>query len=201
MDPERIASVLCELRMLPFFVATPEVLAGLVRLVGQMCENEAQVRWLVSRMTSGIYQKWPGPAEMRACFCGRYRPKDGINAYSTVFPDGLPPERTTQARAIQAPEMRMLESGAPKDFLCGDPAIREEIREVADLKRMPKRRPVTGDRGERFQRVLQETLTAPQDREPTPEPTPQIITKADIDRAVQEYRAKKLESGGTTQNA
>jgi len=83
--------MLAELAVLPFFPAGNEsVLIALARLVGQMCRTEDEVRWLVDRMTSGIYSAWPGPQEMRACFCSKFRPKDGLNAYSTVYPDGIP---------------------------------------------------------------------------------------------------------------
>ena len=91
MNPRTIMEILTELSVLRYFPASNEsALIALSRLVGQMCHTEEEVRWLVDRMTSGIYADWPGPQEMRACFCSRFKPKDGLNAYSTVYPDGIP---------------------------------------------------------------------------------------------------------------
>ena len=91
MNLRNVVKMLAELAALKYFPAGNEaVLLALARLCGDMCENEAQVRWIVDQMTSGIYQEWPGPQELRAVLCNRWRPKDGINAYSTVYPDGLP---------------------------------------------------------------------------------------------------------------
>ena len=94
MNPEMILEIVQELRMLPYFPNDEFVMIGLVRLVGSMCETEEQVRWLVSRMTSGLYSQWPGPQEMRACYCSKFRPKDGISTCSTVYETGIPSEKT-----------------------------------------------------------------------------------------------------------
>ena len=121
MNPLKIAKILEALAMLRYFPSgNVAVLDALVRLVGSMCATEDQVRWLVDRMTSGIYAEWPGPQEMRACFCSRYPPKDGINAYSQVYPDGLPPSREAlkaiaAAPVLQLPEGRNLTADASMD--------------------------------------------------------------------------------------
>ena len=66
MNPREVLRILNGLRVLPYFPSDEYVMNALVRLCGSMCENLEQVRWLVDRMTSGIYAQWPGPAEMRA---------------------------------------------------------------------------------------------------------------------------------------
>jgi hypothetical protein len=94
MNPKRVLDLLGRLAMLKYFPANNEaVLEGLLDLVSEMCSNEVQVEWLVKRMISGLYAEWPGPQEMRAVLCSRFRPKDGINAYSTVYLDGIPASR------------------------------------------------------------------------------------------------------------
>jgi hypothetical protein len=85
MNPETILNLASELRCLKFFPAEAGVLNAIVRLLGNMCETEDQVRWLIHRMTGGIYAEWPGVAEIRACYCSKYRPKDGITVYSSVY--------------------------------------------------------------------------------------------------------------------
>ena len=110
MNPKRIVELLGRLAMLKYFPAGNEsVLEGLLILVGRMCQNEQQVEWLVNCMTSGIYAEWPGPQEMRACYCSRFKPADGINAYSQVYPDGLPPSR--DAKLLDGPKLQALPPG------------------------------------------------------------------------------------------
>ena len=111
MNPETILALVLELKALPFFPAEPEPINAIVRMVGAMCNNEREVRFLVARMTSGIYQKWEGPHEMRACFCHSFRPKDGINAYSGVYPDGLPPSRPGLLLEASGAQLKALPPG------------------------------------------------------------------------------------------
>lgn len=112
MNPKRLLEMLAELAMLKFFPANNEsVLLGLARLCVEMCNDEREVRWLVDRMTSGIYAEWPGPQEMRACLCSRFKPRDGIIAYSSVYPDGLPASKDGMRFMIEMPDMKALPPG------------------------------------------------------------------------------------------
>ena len=111
MNIDVVIEKLKELAMLKYFPANnPSVLVALSRLVGEMCRNESEVEWLVNRMTSGLYTEWPGPKEMRACFCSKFPPKDGINAYSEVYLDGIPSER--ERNLLGAPNLRLLGEGS-----------------------------------------------------------------------------------------
>jgi hypothetical protein len=112
MNPKNLLSMLSELAMLKYFPANNEaVLLGLCRLMVEMCNNEQEVRWLIDRMTSGIYAEWPGPQEMRAVLCQRYKPRDGITAYSSVYPDGLPPLPDSAMLMIAMPDLKALPPG------------------------------------------------------------------------------------------
>jgi len=179
MNPARVLSMLAELRILKFFPAEKEMLTALLRLVGNMCRTEDEVRWLVDRMTNGsLYSEWPGPQEMRACFCSRFPPKDNINMDSTIYVDGIPSER--DQKQIAAPELPALPPGA---MVTADAVLDAAVAQAAQEKQMPQAKPISV-RGQRFARFLSETLTAPKDREPVASPTPQIITQADIDNAL-----------------
>lgn len=90
MNPREITELVLELKALRYFPTDDHAVLAVVRLCGQMCHNASEVQWLISRMTNGLYSEWPGLAEMRACFCSRFPPKDGLNAYSTVYLDGIP---------------------------------------------------------------------------------------------------------------
>lgn len=117
MNPKRILESLAGLAMLKFFPSNNEaVLLALARLVMDMCENEQQVEWLVDRMTSGLYQEWPGPLEMRAVYIEEYKPKDGIVVYSQVYPEGIPrgaktPPGKQPRKQIAGTEMKALPPG------------------------------------------------------------------------------------------
>lgn len=93
MAPDNVLPILKGLRALPFFPAEEEVLEVLTSMAMKMAENEEQLRWVVKRMTcDGLYREWPGPAEVRGVFCWKYKPKDGIEADSAIYPEGPPVE-------------------------------------------------------------------------------------------------------------
>lgn len=128
MNPTRIMEILSGLRLLPFFPSDEFAFSALVRMVGSMAENEQQVQWLVARMTSGIYTKWEGPAEMRACFCNRFKPKDGINAYSQIY-ETFPPDPTTPMRQIAGPEQKQL--GDPRSKKVSEDKVIQKAIDIA----------------------------------------------------------------------
>ncbi len=132
MNPVKILEMLGELRALRFPPNDERVMNAIVRLCGSMCANEAQVRWLVDRMTSGIYSEWPGIAEMRACFCSRFKPADGIDANSTVYPDGFPPDPTAPPR-IAAADFKAL---PPGHKMTADPELEATVQRLVDKCRM-----------------------------------------------------------------
>ena len=101
MNPGKVLEILGGLRLLKYFPNDEFAMLALVRQVGEMCESEAAVEWLVHRMLK-LYAEWPGIQEMRACYCSKFRPKDGVNAYSQVYADGIPSERTQTPLTLAA---------------------------------------------------------------------------------------------------
>jgi hypothetical protein len=188
MNPEKVLKMLLELRALRFFPNDEAVMDPLVRLCGSMCESEAQVRWLVTRMTSGIYTEWPGIAEVRACFCCRFRPKDGLSICSSIFPSGLPPDPTAPPRReIAGPDLKALPPGEP---VTADPELEASIRQFAEKHKMPAHPEIDA-----FGRMLRDLETPPDKRQEEQEEPINLnfkpITQADIDRAVQELHERR----------
>jgi hypothetical protein len=187
MNPKSVLQILGELRVMRFFPNDANVMVSLLRLVGAMCENEEQVKWLVARMTSGIYSAWPGDHEMRACFCCRYKPKDGMTAYSTVYLDGLPPDPT----APQRPQIGTTGHFAlPEGHVSADPERDRAIIAGAEAVKMPT---VRGEAKGRFARILKEIAIPPQDRPMRPAPDPisqerRSHIQAQIDHILRERR-------------
>ena len=196
---EQINGIVAELATLPFYRSEEAAHLAVVRIVGQMATNIDQVRWLVNRMTSGLYSEWPGPKELRACFCSKFKPADGIECGSSVYPDGIPSERASQ-EWISAPAPKLLEAAPPKlleaakDEPITDPKIQKAVSDAArKMKAMPAGKPIGDERERRFR----EAITAPQDRPERPAPSEpmsldrRLELQSQIDRAVADLRARR----------
>ena len=157
VNVKRVSKIVDELALLKFFPSDENARVGLVRIVCEMIATEEQARWLVTRMLA-IYREWPGVLEMRACFCSRFKPCDGINAYSSVYPDGIPIDPANRL-AIEAAQQKLLP--LPKGHVASaDPEFDKKLLVLAAATAMPRPRPVDS----KFSRALFQTLTAPQDR-------------------------------------
>jgi hypothetical protein len=97
MVVKKVAEIVGELTLLRYFPADPIARTALVREICDMADTEDQVRWLVTRMLK-LYQVWPGLGEVRATFCSKFKPRDGIERYSEVYADGIPSERLISDR-------------------------------------------------------------------------------------------------------
>ncbi len=87
------------LALLKFFPASDIVARAVVMTeLMEICETDEQVDWLGKRM-SALYTEWPGLRELRAVFCSKFKPADGIEVDSTDprFVDGVPSERELSA--------------------------------------------------------------------------------------------------------
>jgi len=93
LSPYVAKRLITGLAALGSFPGGREARKSLALLLCDLAHYESEACWLIDRMTSGLYAKWPGPGEMRACFCARFRPRDGVERRSSVYPGGIPPER------------------------------------------------------------------------------------------------------------
>jgi hypothetical protein len=165
MSRRNIFATLKGLQLLRFFPASEEIMDALVDEVMSMAASEDQVKWLVKRMLS-LYAEWPGPGEMRAVFCNRYKPKDGISAYSSVYPDGIPSEKPEPPALLALPAGHKVST---------DPILEAAIcalAEAKDLNRIRPRRRVPD---------VPEIEVPPERR----------ITQADVDLEVERLREKR----------
>jgi hypothetical protein len=184
-----VTKALGRLTLMKYFPADDTARTALVEMVCGMIDHEDQAEWLAKRMLQ-IYREWPGPYEMRACFCGRYRPLDGVNAYSEIYANGLPPDPTAPPRPeIAAPALKALPPGREATV---DPELEESLQRLAEKVKPPAPHPAITQ----FARMLQEIQTAPRDRREPEEPRPtnpncRRITQADIDEAVAHNRARQ----------
>jgi hypothetical protein len=163
MNPEVIAELCGELTLLRFFPGEQGARTALFLLIGRMCSNEDQVRWLVRR-TLALCNEWPGPVVFRQILCSKFKPADGFDPGGTpMFPDGVPSER------LEVPTAFALPSG---HIVSVDRALDNGLRLLAVAKNLNRRRPT------------------PPPEVPT-NPNFKPITQADIDREVAALRDKR----------
>lgn len=158
MNFDAVTESLARLSVLKFFPTDIAARLALVRLVGDFATSEAQVEWLVNRMLS-LYNEWPGPKELRALFCSRYKPKDGIEAKSEKFLEGIPSEK--QPEPLKA---------LPPGSVTADPLLDNTVKLLAKSKDM--------NRALRTPRRIEAS-------QPPQNPNYKPITQADIDAAVE----------------
>lgn len=72
----RLIARLSTLKYFPAKKATMVAVIG--ESVLEYASTDEEVEWLGKRMLT-LYAKWPGPLELRAVFCSKFQPRDGID--------------------------------------------------------------------------------------------------------------------------
>jgi len=138
LDAQEVAYVLSDLMCLNFFPSDDQGRFAVFKVACAMASDVAQLRWLVDRMLQ-LFNKWPGPADMRAVFCTRFTPADGVWAprgergyWCESLERELPSERP--ALAIASPDMKALppgsdDKGVDAAFNILNFAVKEKCRE------------------------------------------------------------------------
>jgi len=163
MNVPRIMKAIASLKLMKFFPGDEDACLALADDLAAMATTEEQIEWTVRRVRN-LYSEWPGIHEVRAVFCSRFKPRDGINAYSAQFIDGVPPER-----AVPEPAPRAL----PPGHVTADVELNAAVQEVFTARPVRRLWWASGD---------------------VPlSPNFQPITQADIDRAVSESREKRAQ--------
>lgn len=172
MNPESLFRIVAKMGGMKYFPADVDARLGIAEDMASMCADLEQAEWLSRRMRALFPAGWPGTGEMRAILCSKFRPKDGVECYSTVFIDGIPSEDPARNGLLSPP--------APLRQLAGD------IAEVSDSPS--------------FQRtVLALAAAKAMERNPVKVPEIQVnrvtpanaVTQADIEREVQALRDKR----------
>lgn len=127
LEAKTVKRALGSLSLLRFFPADEEARAMLGEILAAMCPNDEACEWLVRR-TLEVHNEWPGPVELRALLCSRYRPADGVEANSSAWPEGIPPSRPAQEDLPALPPGR---SRGP------DPELAQMVADLAVRKRLP----------------------------------------------------------------
>lgn len=170
---QQLTELVNELAALAFFPSEREARGAVAEDIADICPNLTEARWLVKRLRQ-LFNRWPGPRELRAVYCSRNKPRDGIEGRSDLFPDGVPiPAGGTELAWFVAlpsgPAPLALPPGHVASF---DARMDGQIQLLARTK----------------------DLNAPRRKPKAPEPTNpnyRPITQAEIDRAVSENRERQ----------
>jgi hypothetical protein len=132
LTPEFASASVAKLALMAFFPSDPDIRAALVTIFMEMVDTEEQLTWLVNRALR-LYGRWPGLGEIRALYCSRWKPKDGVEAYSSVYLDGIPSERPAPP-----PPPRVPRSPQPGE-ISRDPELDQAVRRLGEQKQPMKR--------------------------------------------------------------
>ena len=117
-----------------FFQADEDFRAAVMELLGELCHNDEEVLWLARRVRN-LHKEWPGAHELRATLCSKYKPRDGVDAYSAVYLDGIPSEH---AEAPQIEARPTLAIAGDVDPVTIDPELARTIAEMSKRRTMPQ---------------------------------------------------------------
>ena len=114
-----------------FFPSDPDARIGIAEQLAEMADDENQIAWLMKRL-SQLYSDWPGMLEVRAVFCTRYKPRDGVEAAlgtgSPAFA-ALCPEDADLKALETAPRSRQITGEVQRVSV--DAEMQELVRKVA----------------------------------------------------------------------
>lgn len=119
IDGKYASFKVAELTVLPFFPANQEARILILDMLKDMVRNagrapgdtpeqvqekdQAALDWLIRRAIT-LWSKWEGLRELRAIYCSRYRPGDGIETTSSLYLDGVPYDPSLPRLALPAPQ-------------------------------------------------------------------------------------------------
>lgn len=117
LDPKKVISAVERLSCLAMFPSSDGARTEIMRLVDRMVSDETQLEWLVRTMVDQVGE-WKGTKELRAILCTRFKPADGIEAYSE-----LPGFR---AADIEAEKPALL----PERYIAGPDDLPEDLKRL-----------------------------------------------------------------------
>lgn len=151
LTQEVIDLTVARFSLMPFFPSSDPGARGTVsKEIADMATSDEQVKWLGYRFLQLYPKQWPGIVELRACFCKRFPPADGVQVESAIyFDEGYPSEaqlgpipglllepcrsERDQIEGANIPASRQLEAG---EFTV-DPELAAEVHRLAAAKTMP----------------------------------------------------------------
>ncbi len=192
MTREDIATAVNSLAALRYFPADGGARVTIMQLFERMVTDQRQLDWLTSTLIDRV-GKYQGTDQLRAVFCTRFKPKDGIEAnLSPDCPLYRSAEECEQAEKLRGAVDPRHSIAAVQGLQLAAPAISDE-EAVANVERFD-----STVRQLAAARTMPDPKSEPQRTGETQDGTgPSLtsvrpITEADVDRAMTQYRIRKL---------
>lgn len=99
--------------LLRHFPSTPEAQAALMHFLDRFVSTPEQASWLSDSVCDN-YTEWPGPRELRAIFCTRYVPTDGIRASLSPTSAYAPPQEPKDEYGYDEEDYRRMQKHGMK---------------------------------------------------------------------------------------
>lgn len=131
ITPSANSKLIARLSTLKYFPTKQESIEVVMEAVMEFASTDDQADWLGKRMLK-LFTEWPGPRELRAVFCARFKPADGIEADSATFTEGVPSEHP------QLPPPPLLALPVGHTVTC-DAELDEAVQNLAQACTMPRR--------------------------------------------------------------
>lgn len=101
ISEDHLAVSLIQLSILKFFPMDEFQHRAMMEFLRRLCGHSEGLSWLVSQLVDQVGE-WPGPAQIRAIYCTRYKPADGIESAVPCTISGFTAD-DTQARGQRDP--------------------------------------------------------------------------------------------------
>ncbi len=140
LTQETIDLTVARISLMPFFPNSDSGARGTVsKEIADMATSDEQVKWLGHRFIQLYPKQWPGIVELRACFCKRFRPADGVEVESAIyFNEGYPSE----AHLGPVPGLRLTPTRSEREALEAGKSVPQigqgsQLQIVGRVERMP----------------------------------------------------------------
>ena len=130
MELKKLLDLVAQLSVLRLFPSDPGGRVAVAKQLLAMCDTWEHAQWVVKRM-SDLYNEWPGPRELRAVYCSRYKPKDDYEVNSSdprFVAEGFPRERPVPEPTLQLPN--------PEGQEFSRRLVEESSRQLKPMKRL-----------------------------------------------------------------
>lgn len=104
---------------LKYYPSEPAARSEIAFTLMRMVSTPEQLDWLVMQMIDRV-PEWPGPMELRAVFCTKFKPRDGIEADSRLA--GFTPADSENQYLFDEEDRKRAELDAPR--------ISKELRRI-----------------------------------------------------------------------
>lgn len=137
-----VQDAIATMSLLKFFPSGDVAVRVLIDLLIRLCSTREQLNWLVETLINRIGE-WPGPAQLRALFCTRFPPADGIEGPPCELSGFTPADGEQRYVELEAKRGVLLDSQKQRllpgevETVSGDDKMQSLIGDLAAAKQMP----------------------------------------------------------------